>query len=443
MNNPFFARFDRVPSLVSADMQGRFESCLHQVQMLSARLDSATDKPRMNDGDPDDFWFAEDDWRSFLRPYTVVNGVLQIPVKGVLLHDFPYQFFNYATGYPYIWQAFKRGMADDDVLGIALICDSPGGEVAGNFDLVDKMFAFRGEKPVQAFAAESAYSAAYSIASVADKITVSRTGGVGSIGVITMHVDLSGAYDQAGIKITYITFGAHKADGNATEPLPKDVKDRIQARIDELGEIFVSTVARNRGMDAKAIRDTEALCFTATQAVSNGLADEIGSLDDAVAAYAASLSEEDDLMTTKDSAVSAANDTALASARTEGMDQGLQQGRTEGAATERARIVAIIGSEEGKKRPKAALSIATKTSLSVEEATAHLADLDEEKATSAAADPNAPKGKDGAAKDFATAMDKSKHPELGAPAGEEDEEAQLPRHERAMRAAGHKPKKAA
>ena len=40
----------------------------------------------------DDFWLDEDDWRAVLQPYTVVDGVLQIPVRGVLLHDFPYQF---------------------------------------------------------------------------------------------------------------------------------------------------------------------------------------------------------------------------------------------------------------------------------------------------------------------------------------------------------------
>ena len=70
--------------------------------------------------------------------------------------------------------------------------------VAGNFDLVDRIFAARGVKPIRAYAAESAYSAAYSIASAADDITVSRTGGVGSIGVVTVHADYSQALDAGG-----------------------------------------------------------------------------------------------------------------------------------------------------------------------------------------------------------------------------------------------------
>src|SRR5699024_6624417 len=114
-----------------------------------------------------DFWFQDDDWRSSLRPYVVRDGVLQIPVKGVLLHNFPYQFGSWATGYTYIQRAFERGLDDDQVKGIALVVDSPGGEVAGNFDLVDKMYERRDEKPVRAYAAEMALSAAYSIASVA------------------------------------------------------------------------------------------------------------------------------------------------------------------------------------------------------------------------------------------------------------------------------------
>jgi ClpP class serine protease len=45
-----------------------------------------------------------------------------------------------------------------------------------------------GEKPIHAILTENAYSAAYAIASAADRISVPRTGGVGSVGVITMHL---------------------------------------------------------------------------------------------------------------------------------------------------------------------------------------------------------------------------------------------------------------
>lgn len=437
--NALLSRFDQEPSLIAPHAQALFESCLDHAEMLTQRIQSATDQPKMAAGD--DFWFAEDDWRSMLRPYVVKNGILQIAVKGVLLHDFPYQFFSYATGYEYIWRAFERGMSDPKVKGIALICDTPGGEVAGNFDLVDKMYARRDEKPVRGFAMERAYSAGYSIISVAKKIIVSRTGGVGSIGVVTAHVDYSKAMESEGIKVTFIHFGKHKVDGHPYAPLPKDVQERIQARIDELGDVFVKTVARNRGLDEKAVRDTEALTFTATQALSNGLADEIGSLDDAVAAFAADLSretEDEEMAMTEDEKKAA--DAAAETARTEGASQG----RQEGAKAERERVTAIINSDEGKKRPTMALKMATGekfANLDAETIVALLADMPEEKATANEpanpANDAAPKGKDGAAKDFAAAMDKD-NPNLGA-AGKVDDGTET-RADRALRLSGYKKK---
>lgn len=404
-NNPLLARFDGKPFLVTSEMQAVFEACLSQANVTLQKIQADTSKPKMLD--EDDFWYAEDDWRSYFRPYNVKDGILQIPVKGVLLHDFPWQLGSWATGYEYIWEAFKRGMGDYNVKGIALVEDSPGGEVAGNFDLVDRMFAMRGTKPVRAYAMESAYSAAYSIASVADSITVSRTGGVGSIGVITAHVDYSKAMEEAGVKVTFIHFGRHKKDGNPYEALPEDVKSRIQGRIDELGQLFVATVARNRGMDEQVIRDTEALTFTASQAVSNGLADSIGSLDDAIAAFAADLSleDEDEKMTEEEKA-------ALALAA---KNEGAAQGKTEGASAERERIRAIVTSDAGKARPATALKMALNDKFASVEAAAvidMLADLPEEKVEAPAA--TAPKGKEGAAADFNAAMNKSDNPNVGA-----------------------------
>lgn len=285
--NPYLARFADAPALVSPDRRDEFEACLSAVSG-DAALRTAMAEQAVAGGDP--FW----DVAQYYRPYVVVDGILQIPVRGVLLNDFPYQFGSWATGYGYISKALERGLGDADVKGIALVINSPGGEVAGNFDLVDSIFAARAVKPIRAFAAEAAYSAAYSIASAAQSISLPRTGGVGSIGVVTSHLDISKAYDEIGFKVTFIFAGAHKVDGNAYEPLPPAVKARIQERIDALYQVFVSTVARNRGLDEQAVRDTEALTFMASEALSNGLADAIGSLDSSLAAFAADVLNPDE-----------------------------------------------------------------------------------------------------------------------------------------------------
>lgn len=376
------SRFSESPAFVSSQNQQFFEGC------LTALADHERAQEIMSETmAADDFWFASDDWRSQFRPYTVKDGILQIPVKGVLLHDFPWQLGSWATGYAYIWKAFERGLADPEVKGIALLEHSPGGEVAGNFDLVDRMYARRGEKPVRAFAHEYAYSAAYSIASVADHIVVSRTGGVGSIGVVTSHVDMSKMLDNMGWKITFISApeDGHKVDGNPYEPLKPEVKARMQKRINALYDVFVETVSRNRSMDEKAVRDTKALTFSADEAVSIGLADSVGPLDDALAAFAADLTQTNGGGQMSDKTDHAA---VLEAARVEahkaGVAEGKADGLAEGAKAERERVNAIIGADEAKDRPKAALSAALKTDMTVAQAKAFLADLPSEKVEASA-----------------------------------------------------------
>jgi signal peptide peptidase SppA len=404
--NPIMSTFHNQPALVAAEMQGQFESCLFQAHAILTRIEADQSAPLM----ADDFWFDSNDWRATYRPYIVKNGILMIPIKGVLLHDFGYQLGSWATGYAYIQKAFDRGMADGDVKGIALICDTPGGHVAGNFELVDRMFAMRGVKPIRGYAAESAYSAGYSIISVADNVTVTRTGGVGSIGVLTAHMDMSKAMDSFGMKITFIFAGKHKVDGNPYEALPADVKARIQERIDELYSVFVSTVARNRAMDEQAVRDTEALTFTATQAVSNGLADSIGTLDDAIAVFVADISnDEDEEMATQEKS-SADQAAVVDTARADGVIQGKKDGHVEGMAAQKTRINGILACDAAKVRPLAAMAAALDSDMSVEQATAFLAKLPEEKAPVATTTETKPT----AGKEFAEHMNKTDHPNVGS-----------------------------
>ena len=334
-----------------------------------------------------DFWdMSEQPWMAKYRPYIVRDGMLIIPVKGVLLHDFPWQVGGWATGYEYIWQAYKRGMDDSAVKGIAIVGHSPGGEVAGCFEAVDRMYAKKGTKPVRGFAHEYMYSAGYAVISVCDTITVSKTGGVGSIGVVTSHVNMEKMLKDWGLEITFIHYGKHKVDGNPYQALSKDAKDRIQARINDLGEQFVALVARNRGMDAQAVRDTEALTFTASEAVENKLADYVGPLDDALAAYAADLStsEGEDEMADK-TETSAADKAAVDNARNEGHASGVTQGQSEGAKAERARISGILACDNAKERPAAAQALAMDSDMSVEQANTFLGKLPVEK-TEAKAD---------------------------------------------------------
>src|SRR5258708_31500551 len=94
---------------------------------------------------------------------------------------------------------FKRALDDNRVEAICLQINSPGGEVAGLFDLVDNIYSARGGKPIYAIVDDMACLAAYGIASAAGRICFPRTGGVGSVGVIAMHIDVSTMLTNAGI----------------------------------------------------------------------------------------------------------------------------------------------------------------------------------------------------------------------------------------------------
>ena len=214
--------------------------------------------------------------------YDVVAGIAVIPVQGTLVQKLgTLRPYSGMTGYDGIRANFSMALADESVKAIVLDIDSPGGEVSGCFDLSDAIFQSRGIKPVEAILSESAYSAAYAIASACDRITVPRTGGTGSVGVICMHVDFSKALTASGINVTMIHYGARKADGHSEISLSKDALARFQADIDSMGELFVSTVARNRGLSVNAVRGTEAGTFLGSSGVDVGFADAVAAPDEA------------------------------------------------------------------------------------------------------------------------------------------------------------------
>jgi signal peptide peptidase SppA len=196
------------------------------------------------------------------------------------------------TTYEQIRAALRAALADPNVQAIVFDIDSPGGESAGLFDLVDEIRAARKTKPIYAVANEEAYSAAYAIASAAEKVYTPRTGGLGSIGVIAVHVDESAAEEQAGLKYTTIFAGARKNDFSPHEPLSADARAIAQTHVDDVYGIFASTVARNRNMPVQKVRATEAGIYRGKGAVDAGLADEVASWDEAIQRIATDLKKK-------------------------------------------------------------------------------------------------------------------------------------------------------
>ena len=221
------------------------------------------------------------------QDYTVTeSGIAVIPIVGPIVTrgDWLTTLLG-ATEYGAIADALTAATGDPAVRGIVLEVDSPGGEVGGLFDLVETIGSIKEQtgKPLWAVASEAALSAAYAIASAADRLYLTRTGEVGSVGVVAVHIDESGADAIAGLKWTLIHAGARKTDGNLHEPLSPRATADIQADVDTLYDELVAIVAANRGLSADAVRSTEAAIYRGERAVKAGLADRVGTVAQAIA----------------------------------------------------------------------------------------------------------------------------------------------------------------
>jgi len=211
------------------------------------------------------------------------SGIAVIPIYGTLVRRTQgLEAQSGLTSYAGIAMALDTALADPNVAAIVLDIDSPGGESSGVFDLADRIRAATAIKPVWAVANDMAFSAAYALASAASRLIVSRTGGVGSIGVIAMHVDQSVRDVQDGVSYTAVFAGDRKNDLNPHAPISGEAQSFLQGEVNRIYDLFATTVAKHRGVGVNTIKSTQAALFFGADAVASGLADDVGTLDDAI-----------------------------------------------------------------------------------------------------------------------------------------------------------------
>lgn len=172
--------------------------------------------------------------------------------------------------------------ADDLVKGVILRVNSGGGTATAGEEMARLVADF--PKPIVVVSAATNASAAYEISSQADRIFCAKTTSIGAIGVLLQVTDLSGLYEKLGIDVDSIVSAESKDAGAGNRPLTDEERAWYQDMVDEIDADFVQTVAEGRGMtigEVKALAN--GLPYTGTQAVENGLADEIGYFDDALA----------------------------------------------------------------------------------------------------------------------------------------------------------------
>jgi signal peptide peptidase SppA len=224
------------------------------------------------------------------RPYRLQDGVAVIDIAGLLANEpslFDAILFG-ATAYGQILAEVEQAIADPEVRAVLLRVNSPGGDSENAFETAAALRELARQKPIWAVADNSMFSAAYLLATAAERIYVPEfTGGVGSIGIYAEHLDWSEYNRKLGVKVTYIAEGEGKTDGNPNEPLSEAARAALEAEVRRLYGLFVEAVASRRPLSSEAVRQLGAALKYGPEAVAAGLADRTGTFRTALADLAA------------------------------------------------------------------------------------------------------------------------------------------------------------
>lgn len=219
------------------------------------------------------------------------GAVAVIPVHGPIVQRAgSLDAMSGATSTEAVAHAFREAMADDEIKAVLFDIDSPGGSVFGIEELAAEIYRARGRKPMTAVANSLAASAAYWIATAADRVVVTPSGQVGSIGIVSVHMDESAHMEAEGLRPTVLTTAPYKAEGNRYEPLGDEARTEAIGRMGAYHEMFVDAIARGRSVTAAKVESDfgQGRVVMAQDAVKRGMADRVATFDQALAELAGS-----------------------------------------------------------------------------------------------------------------------------------------------------------
>lgn len=242
------------------------------------------------------------------------NKILNIPLNGMILTEStsvagPFSFLEEGVTYGYeVKDMFRRASENDEIKGVLLTINSPGGTIPGSQAISDgiKLYKEKTGKPVYAHIRDVGASGAYWAAVSTDKIFVDNGSLVGSIGVLmgpftyynnTLQEGglLGGVTTEGGIEHTYITGGEYKDTGSPYRRMTPEERDHWQNSINNEYALFVNHVSASRHLSPDFIQNTvKALPYDGIQAKQLKLIDEIGNEDTALTALVDTLGLGDD-----------------------------------------------------------------------------------------------------------------------------------------------------
>jgi signal peptide peptidase SppA len=215
-----------------------------------------------------------------------IGSTAVIPIHGVIsprMNQFTQA--SGGTSFDALGQQLQAAVADPTVKTILFDVDSPGGNVAGASEFARDVLRARTIKPVIAHANHLMASAAYHAMSGATEIVASPSALAGSIGVYTLHNDISDALAQMGIKRSVISAGKYKAEGADGGPLSDDAKAHVLGLVEGSYGRMVGDIAKGRGVRPADVRNGfgEGRTLNAEQALAVGLIDRIATMPETLA----------------------------------------------------------------------------------------------------------------------------------------------------------------
>lgn len=215
------------------------------------------------------------------RSYDVVDRIAIINVDGPILKH--RSSFGGSCSTVELRRLVRRAVADENVDGICLRIESPGGSVAGTPEAFEEIAKASKTKPTMAYAEDLCASAGYWLAVGCDRIVANEPARVGSIGVYTVVADSSAAAAQAGVVVHVVGTGEHKGAGEPGTPITDAQLEHWRAEIEGLNALFLRAVGSGRNLDEATVKSlADGRCHLATTALELGLIDAVGSFEAAL-----------------------------------------------------------------------------------------------------------------------------------------------------------------
>lgn len=171
---------------------------------------------------------------------------------------------------------------DSSIKAVVLRVDSPGGCVTASETILQECMDIN--KPLICSMGNSCASGGYLIATACKRIFALPGTKTGSIGAYGVKFDLTGLAKKYGFSVQHITTGPYSASSDPFSPLNPSVKANFIHQIDRIYDTFKTYVSESRGLDMQKVEDlAQGKIWTGWEAVNNGLVDEVGGLERAIA----------------------------------------------------------------------------------------------------------------------------------------------------------------